>query len=179
MAIAMKAKRDSDRFPMATASFRIREARLPQDIPVIHEFILELQRFEHELEPNRRLDHAVAADYFADLEKKVRETNGTILIAEDQGAHPLGWAAAHETEEDIYVVAEQRRVGYLAELYIVEGARGLGVGRKLIAECETWARRRGLPIITIGVLPKNTRAFTLYERSGYDPYATLLRKYLR
>jgi len=161
---------------MATASFRIREAILPQDIPVIHEFILELQRFEHVFEPNRRLDAAVAADYFAILQRKVQETNGTILIAEDELGHSVGWAAAHEDAEEIYIVREQRRVGYIAELYVVQEARRLGIGRNLIRSCEEWARRRGLPIITIGVLSKNSAAYQAYENTGYRPYAVLLRK---
>ena len=164
---------------MATASFRIREAQLPQDLPAIQGFILELQRFEHAFEPNRRLDPSVAADYFGDLQKKVRDTNGVVLIAEDDGGHAIGWAAAHESEEDIYVVPEQRRIGYIAELFVVQEKRGLGAGRSLIGACEAWARRQGLSIITLGVLPKNTRAFAVYESSGYDPYAVLLRKYLR
>jgi GNAT superfamily N-acetyltransferase len=108
----------------------------------------------------------------------VHETNGIVLIAEDEAGHPIGWAAAHESEEEIYVVPEQRRMGYVAELYIVQQARGLGVGRSLIAACEVWARRRGLPLITIGVLAKNSHAFAIYESNGYEPYATLLRKYL-
>jgi GNAT superfamily N-acetyltransferase len=174
----MKAKKNSDQVTMATASFRIREARLPDDIPVIHEFILGLQHFEHGLEPNRRLDPAVATDYFEILQKKIHETDGAFLIAENEHGHPVGWVAAHEDEAEIYVVPEQRRVGYIAELYVVEEARGLGVGRSLIAACEAWARRRGLPIIMIGVLSKNSAAFNLYQATGYYPYAVFLRKYL-
>ena len=164
---------------MKAASFRIREASLPGDTPLIHKFILGLQRFEHAFEPNRRLDPAVASDYLADLEKKIQEGNGVILIAEQEPGHPIGWAAAYESEDEIFVVPKERRIGYIAELFIAEEARGLGGGRSLIAACETWARKRGLPLITIGVLPNNKRAFALYERSGYNPNAVLLRKYLR
>ena len=163
---------------MTNASFHIREARLPQDIPVMHEFILGLQRFEHALEPNRRLDPSVAEDYFATLEKKVQETSGTFLIAEDEQGVPAGWAAAHEDEAEIFIVPEQRRTAYIAELYVVPDARRLGVGSSLIAACEAWARARGLGIIIIGVLSKNTGAFVAYERTGYEPYAMFLRKYL-
>jgi ribosomal protein S18 acetylase RimI-like enzyme len=174
----MKAKKNSEP-SMPAASIHIREARLPQDIPVVHAFILGLQIFEHAFEPNRRVDAAVASDYLADLEKKIREGNGVILIAEREPGHPIGWAAAYESEDEIYVVPEERRIGYIAELYIVEEARGLGGGRRLIGACENWARQRGLPLITIGVLPNNKRAFALYERSGYNSNAVLLRKYLR
>jgi len=163
---------------MEAPSIRIREASLPQDIPAIHRFILDLQGFEHAFEPNRRLDAEVAANYFEILQNKVHEMNGTMLIAENADGDPIGWAAAHEHEEETYVVPEQRRIAYIAELYVVEEARGHGVGRTLIGACEAWARKRGLSIITIGVLPKNTRAFAVYESSGYDPYAVLLRKYL-
>ena len=178
MRTAMKAKKNSDR-AMESASFRIREASLPQDIPAIHEFILDLQRFEHALESNRRLDAPVAADYLSALEKKVHETGGTFLIAEDDSGHAIGWAAAHEDEQEIYIVPEERRVGYIAELYVVPDARGRGVGSSLIRACETWARQRSLPVIMIGVLSKNARAFAVYQNNEYDPYAVFLRKSLR
>jgi GNAT superfamily N-acetyltransferase len=164
---------------MAAASFRIRDARLPEDVPVIHEFILDLQRFEHALETNRRLDTPVAADYFTALETKVQETGGTFLIAEDDAGRAIGWAAAHEDEQDIYIVPEERRIGYIAELYVVPDARGLGVGSSLIKACEAWARQRSLPVIMIGVLSKNSRALAVYRNNEYDPYAIFLRKSLR
>ena len=163
---------------MTPASFHIREARLPQDIPAIHDFILGLQRFEYAFESNRRLDTAVAADYFAALHKKIRETDGAIFIAEDDLGHPVGWTAAHEDTEEIYVVPDKRRVAYIAELYVVEEARRLGIGRNLIQACEEWARRRSLSIITIGVLSKNSAAFQAYANTGYRSYGVLLRKNL-
>ena len=163
---------------MATA-FHIREAQLPQDVSTIHEFILALQRFEHALEPNRRLDTPVAADYLTALEKKGQESGGIFLIAEDDDARPIGWAAAHEDEQEIYIIPEERRVAYIAELYVVPDERGHGVGRSLIAACERWARQRHLPMIMIAVLAKNSRAFAMYQSNEYDPYATFLRKALR
>jgi GNAT superfamily N-acetyltransferase len=53
------------------------------------------------------------------------------------------------------------------------------VGSGLIAACEAWARARGLSIVIIGALSKNTGAFAAYERTGYEAYAMFLRKYLQ
>ena len=86
---------------------------------------------------------------------------------------------ALEDEQEIYIVAEERTYGYIAELYVVEDMRGRGVGRALIAACEEWARGRGLKVMMIGVLTRNARAHAVYRGAGYDDQVTLLRKYLR
>ncbi|HEY4943839.1 MAG TPA: GNAT family N-acetyltransferase [Rhizomicrobium sp.] len=161
---------------MSASAFHIRDAELPRDRPAILGFILGLQRFEHGVEPNRRLDDAVAEDYLQPLLRNLAEKDGRILIAEDAQAAPIGWAVVHEDEDDIYVIASERRFAYIAELFVVEAARGTGVGRALIAACEDWARARHVGILHIGVLPGNARARAVYERAGYAPYSLRLRK---
>jgi GNAT superfamily N-acetyltransferase len=160
-------------------TFRIREARLPDDKPAILDFIMALQRFEHAVEPDRRTDAEVAPAFFDVLMRRIEEKNGRSFIAEAATGKPLGWAAAHESENEIYVAEEERRFGWISELYVTEEARKSGVGRALIQACEHWARERGLKLIMIGALAGNARAFEVYRAAGYAPYATELRKYLR
>jgi GNAT superfamily N-acetyltransferase len=155
----------------------IRPARVPGDLPAMLSFIDGLQAFEHTVEPNRRLDTTVAAEHMAVLEKRLAERGGVIFIAEDAGS-AVGWAVVHETEDDVFVVANERRIAYIDELYLVEAARGTGLGGALIKRCEDWAKARGIGLIRIGVLPGNTRAKAVYERAGYASYAMDLRKYL-
>jgi GNAT superfamily N-acetyltransferase len=159
-------------------SFNIRGARLPDDKPVILSFITGLQQFEKTIEPDRRIDDAVAEEFYAVLLQRLSRQCGTIFIAENRDGKPVGWAQAHEEENEIYVVAEERRYAYIAELYVVEGARGGGIGRALMLACEHWARRRGLKLIMVGALSGNARADALYRGAGYAPYAIELRKYL-
>jgi GNAT superfamily N-acetyltransferase len=142
------------------------------------DFILGLQRFEHQFEPNRRLDAAVAEEYLAPLLRTVAEKGGKIFIAEDGAARPIGWGVVHEDADDIYVIASERRFAYIAELFVVEAARGMGVGRALIGASENWARAQDLGILKIGVLPGNARAKAVYERAGFEPYALRLRRKL-
>jgi ribosomal protein S18 acetylase RimI-like enzyme len=158
------------------SAFLIREAR-PTDRPHFLAFIMDLQRFESAFEPNRRLNSPVAKEYLALLEKDVAE-GGKIFVAEQDGA-PVGWSIVLEQDDDIYVVAEERRHAYISELFVAEAVRGLGVGRALIAACEDWARTRKLNVVQIGVLPGNVRAKATYERAGYSHYALQLRKYLK
>ncbi len=159
-----------------TVSFIIRDAQ-PTDRSYFLAFIIELQRFESVFEPNRRLDSPVGEEYLALLEKDVAAA-GKIFVAEQDGA-PVGWGIVVEVDDDVYVVAEERRHAYISELFVVEAVRGMGVGRALIAACEDWARARKLNVVQIGVLPGNVRAKATYERAGYGHYALQLRKYLK
>jgi len=90
----------------------------------------------------------------------------------------IGWAVFFVEDHPVFVNAEQRAYGYIAELFVEEHARSHGAGRALIESCETEARRLGLGHIMIGVLANNTRAADIYKRAGYVPYSTELRKFL-
>jgi GNAT superfamily N-acetyltransferase len=157
--------------------FSIRAADPVSDRAAMLSFIDGLQAFEFAIEPNRRLDNTVAAEHMAVLEKRLAERGGAIFIAEDDDG-PLGWSVVHETEDDLFVIESERRMAYIDELYLIERARGLGAGRSLIAACETWAKTRGIDVIMIGVLDKNTRAREIYNTAGYHDHALQLRKYL-
>jgi len=159
-------------------AFAIREARLPEDRDVILSFIDGLQRYEHAIEPDRRVDETVAADYYAELVKRVAENEGRIFMAELDGA-AVGWSVFHKSRNMIFVIEEERCFGYVAELFVNEAARGRGIGRALIEECEKTARTLGLKLMQIGVLAKNERTARVYAEAGYEPYSADLRKYLR
>jgi GNAT superfamily N-acetyltransferase len=161
-----------------SAPFRIRPARLPDDKPAILNFLMGIQLFEKPLEPDRRIDSIVAEDSYAAITERVAKKDGCFLIAEDTNGGALGWAAVHQDDNNVYVVAEERTYGHIAELYVTEDARGQGVGRALIAACEDWARQRGLKVMMLGVLPGNTHADRIYKRMGYADYVVLKRKYL-
>ena len=134
------------------APFRVRAARLPEDKPAILGFFTGIQHFEKTIEADRRIDPDVAEDSVRSNDRARRSKNGCVLIAETTSGEAIGWAVGLEDEQEIYIVAEERTHGYIAELYVVEDMRGRGVGRALIAACEEWARGRGLKVMMIGVL---------------------------
>jgi GNAT superfamily N-acetyltransferase len=158
-------------------SFHIRDIVLPQDEAAASTFILGSQRYEHEIEPDRRLDAAVGAEFFAVLLEAIEKKQGRAFIAEQDGA-AIGWAVFVVEEKPLFVVEAQRTHGYITELYVDAAARGLGVGQALMAACEAEARARGLSQIMIGLLTKNTRTAEIYAKAGYQPYTSELRKTL-
>lgn len=155
----------------------IRDAVWPDDRAAAEGFIDALQRFEHDFQPNRRIDDAIGREYFDVLLEAVRKNGGIVRIAEHEG-RAVGWAVAWPETDAIYVREEDRRYLYISELYVEAGLRGQGVGPALIAACEDWARRQGLEFSRIGVIDGNTRAESVYRRAGYAPYALRLAKRL-
>ena len=155
----------------------IRDARWPEDERAAVSFIHGLQEFEHQFEPNRRIDPQVGRDYLAGLMTRVAENEGRVFIAEYDGA-PAGWAVFLVEKDAVYIVEDERPIGYVAELFVTEKARGAGIGKRLLETCEAEARARSLKVLMIGVLGKNARARAVYMAVGFQAYSEDLRKHL-
>ncbi|MEO8670351.1 MAG: GNAT family N-acetyltransferase [Tahibacter sp.] len=69
------------------------------------------------------------------------------------------------------------RVGRLYSLAVAETARGLGLGRRLLAASEAEARRRSCDRLRLEVRADNTAAARLYESAGYSRCMHLPRYY--
>ena len=160
------------------STFKIRDGKLPDDEAIARSFIIGLQRFEHALEPDRRLDPPVAGEFLAVLATKVAERQGRIFIAEDAQGTAIGWACCFLDDNDVYVEAASRQFGLVSELFVVEEARGKGVGRALIAKCEEHFCALNLRVMMIGVLAKNDTARRSYLAAGFRPYSEHLTKAL-
>ena len=52
-------------------------------------------------------------------------------------------------------------------LWVAASARGLGVGRRLLARVEAEAAGRGIGLVRLGTHPALTEAIALYRSSGY------------
>ena len=153
----------------------IREARLPNDKPVILDYIVALQRYESFLEPNHLIDLAMAEEYFAYILERTQK--GAIFMAEEAG-HPIGWAVVYEEQSEAFIRADERRFAYLAELYLSEDGRGSGSGQKLIQACENWAMENGYATMRIDLLTRNAGAARAYAKAGYMPYCQEVKKRL-
>ncbi|GHG61096.1 N-acetyltransferase [Streptomyces griseocarneus] len=56
----------------------------------------------------------------------------------------------------------------LISLWVGPGARGRGVGDRLVRAVEDWARRGGAEVLRLEVAPDNARAIALYRRHGLE-----------
>ena len=155
----------------------VREARLSEDRATLEAFVLALNRHEAAFASNRRTDEAVGKDYFETLVKRVYEHEGRIFVAERAGKL-VGWLVSIVDVQMNFIREEERRIGYVAELFVVEEARRGGVGHALIERAETDFRARGLRKISITVLRANAAARAAYEAYGFEPFAIDLVKNL-
>jgi len=69
------------------------------------------------------------------------------------------------------------RAARLYSIAVDRGARGLGLGARLLEAAERAARRRGAESMRLEVRPGNRAAVGLYERAGYRPFACMERYY--
>lgn len=155
----------------------IRDVRLPGDRPAILSFIDGSQAYEAAFEANRRLDATIAAEHFERLLKEVAENHGRMFIAEVEDK-AVGWACCTIQPHGVFVKEDERRSGYINEVYVDEAFRGRHIGRALIAACEDHVRAQGLTTIFIGVLSGNARAVSAYRAAGFGDYAVEMRKRL-
>jgi ribosomal protein S18 acetylase RimI-like enzyme len=146
----------------------------PTDRDGVIELMLALQRFERALAPDHaEPTRAFGEWYFERLLKEVRENQGAILVATNDGA-PCGLVAGYDAEDP----EARSRYFYIAELSVSEPMRGRGIGTRLIAAVEDIARARHYKTVVIGVLAASGRVHALYNRLGYRDYAVRLRKTL-
>jgi L-amino acid N-acyltransferase YncA len=83
------------------------------------------------------------------------------LVARE-GKDVLGWAALSR-------VSERCAYGGVAEVsvYVGEKARGLGVGRSLLAELMRASEAAGVWTLQAGIFPENTASVAIHEQCGF------------
>lgn len=72
----------------------------------------------------------------------------------------------------VAVYQESAETAYVYSLWLDPGARGRGLGRRLVAAALDWAFRRGVRTATLRVAPDNAAARAVYERLGFTEVPT-------
>ncbi|MCL6618783.1 MAG: GNAT family N-acetyltransferase [Thermomonas hydrothermalis] len=127
----------------------------PVDVPLIHQFILELAEYE-------RLTHAVVARE-CDLQAQLfgEHPAAEVLIGEVDG-EPAGFALFFHT----FSTFLGKRGLYLEDLYVRPTFRGLGLGRHLMTTLARLAVQRDCGRFEWSVLDWNQPAIDFYRQLG-------------
>lgn len=114
-------------------------------------------------ELSAQLGYPVAAASVAGrLARLVGREDQVVLAAVDEGGQVAGWI--HGAEQDL--VEAERRCEILGLVVDQRHRRG-GVGRRLVAEVEAWAERRGLREMSVRSNVARLESHPFYEGQGY------------
>lgn len=94
-----------------------------------------------------------------------RMPSAELLVAEIPERGIVG-VLLMETREDYFTGERHGHIGILA---VAREAEGRGVGRRLLAAAEQWARDRGYRRLTLSVFTQNLRAKQLYMHEQWEP----------
>jgi ribosomal protein S18 acetylase RimI-like enzyme len=104
------------------------------------------------------------------LEKQIEHFRGPsgleniAYVARAENGNPVGFIWVIESTSGFTAAA----FAWIMCIYVGAGARGKGIGRKLMGLGEKWARERGLIDIILNVSNENEVAIGLYESLGFE-----------
>jgi len=137
-----------------------------------------LQDWERQWAVDRVPGETMASDHVSYLLGLAQASGGETFVAltGEQIVGFLVLIAESEDEDDAHLIPEAKRYGLVTDLYVLESARGKGVGALLLGAAEAHAKTMGLSILRIQSLTANSEAIAFYEGRGYAPYELTLGK---
>jgi len=103
--------------------------------------------------------------FVASVERLVEQREGEFLLAAVQADSPAVAVCQLRYRFSVWVAAEDC---WLEDLFVSEAARGLGVGRAVVAAAIARAQTRGARRIELDTKEGNLRARGLYESLGFS-----------
>ena len=103
------------------------------------------------------------------IQRFMQSPDHAVLVAERRG-DVLGLISLNIRR----TLLNPRPVALIDELVVADSARGMGVGRQLIAEAVRYARQQGCCELEVGTERANTAAQAFYRECGFDQEHVLL-----
>jgi ribosomal protein S18 acetylase RimI-like enzyme len=160
----------------------------PASLPTIREYeprhrdhlrtcVVELQDYEHDLEPALPRGEQMADAYVEFLFERCARWRGKLFVAEI-GEAIVGFVGVLTTVPPDSPDESQSEYAYISDLVVLPAHRRRGVGSALLQRAEAFARANGATTLRIGVLAANAAARELYRRRGFSDYHVQLVKTL-
>lgn len=128
---------------------------------------LTVEDAEAAAELSSQLGYPCSAD---DLRKRIDERSHateSIVLAAVLDGQVVGWIDA-AVEQHL----QSARCAVIGGLVVRDGARGLGIGKRLCLEIEEWARGKKIPVLSVRSQIKREDAHRFYLREGYSKVKT-------
>ena len=120
----------------------------PKDLQDLERFVVGLQDYESQLEPDRLPGNQVFEKYT----KELLDTNKVFVLEVDNKA--VGFCAAR-IEHDDEIISKINQFIYLSDIYIEPEFRKMGLSKSLFKKVEEYARFLNQKYIKFNVLFKN------------------------
>lgn len=152
-------------------NYNIRKAKI-KDLEKIVDLSYKSAIFHQKLTSYYKASKDLKEILFRSLKKNIRSSNSCIFLAEEDGKI-IGYLLAFKI--DRLEMFEIREVGFIADIFVKEDKRRMGVGEKLVKECYNWFKEKGINFIEINVQILNKEAINFWNRKGFKDFS--IQKY--
>ena len=157
----------------------IREYK-PEDKESIERCIFELQEDEYARQPEywQEPQKAIDDNYFGYLLKWMKDSNGTLFVAEIDGEVAGYVAIAIDEGKDSNPSSPciaMKRMGYIPDIVVLREYHKQGVGKELLKKAEEYTKANGCEYISLDITAGNP-ALDFYYKQGYKDYSRNLKK---
>jgi len=137
------------------------------DLPRVAALAGALVRMHHETDPDRfLLPDNVENGYAWWFEKQLQNKDAVILVAEN-GTEILGYCYGALEGRDWNLLLDTH--GAIHDVYVIETARGAGVGLSLLQHMISDLTSLGAPRIVLSTMIGNKSAQRTFARAGFRP----------
>ncbi len=147
------------------------------DHPQLCELFDELDELHRQARPDIFRKPAGDARSRDDIASLMAGEGGTILVA-DGGDRLVGLAVALLRDPLSHPLLVARKTVEIDNVVVRLDHRRQGIGRRLVAACVEWARRRGADDVEIAVHDFNGGAIAFYAALGFEMSVHRLRRRL-
>lgn len=144
----------------------------PDDIDSLRELWLQLHHHHQEIGPQSGTftDDETSWSVRASNYRRWMADEGSFLLLARDGEELVGYALVavspgSDEDRDAWVVPD--RVAEIETMVVAEGARGRGIGGRLLDEVDAELERMGITEVAVGLIPGNDGAQRLYEHHGF------------
>ncbi len=137
--------------------------------------VIELQNFEREIDPRMPSGEEIVDDYVVAMLFRCRMCDGQVLVADVDG-EIAGYVTMLNRVQSDDLDDGNLEFGLIADLIVRKAYRGTGLGRKLMAAAESFARKHGVHWLRVSVMAQNAAARKLYASTGFSEIYVELEK---
>ena len=110
---------------------------------------------------------------YYDIADMIKSDHVEVAVAELDG-ELVG--SGYARIEDVKPYHKYQQHAYLGFMFVKPEHRGMDVNKKILEALTTWVRSKGITELRLEVYTENARAIKAYEKAGFKPILTWMRK---